>query len=163
MELSKINNEEFNNPRIVECLSKWNLLAFREGNVDPSPIVLVYSGPASDVLKHWTQVVHDIALNFQAELPKQRRRNLCLAFITSALPREAVREIRDDTYCCKKIVLEATGANALHELDRYYLGNHKKTSATNDLNSQNRALSQPLSLYIYEKHPEVKSIMSTKP
>lgn len=163
MELLKVDNDSFGNLKIAECLNKWNLLAFREGEAETSPIILAYSGAADDVLSHWTQVAHDIALHVQAELPVHNRRNLSLAFITSSLPREAIREIRDDTYCCKKIVLEATVANALQELERYYLGNHNNSSFKVDDEKIDELISRPLSSYIFEKHPEVKKLMSTKP
>lgn len=162
MELLKVTNESFHNEEISEYLGKWNLLAFREGKVEPSPITLVYSAPADEVLSKWSSLVDDVALHIQANLDKKERRNLSLIFITSALPQISVREIRDNTYCCKKVVLEASGTNALQELNRYYLGDHSKSHDSLNGTHVRGPFDQPLSTYIIDKHPEIKQIMSQK-
>jgi len=163
MELSKLDVAEvlLRGTSIAQnCLDKWSLLLYRESDSPNSPLLLAYPSTPEAILTHWRSVVADVALYVQAELRSELRRNLSLFFLAQgAVDRKVVKAIREDTYCCKKIVIEAASPDVLFELRRYYLVGRieslDKADTTNDMVG-----GEILSDFIYKEFPEVKPIMA---
>lgn len=165
MELLSLNTSDFSGgvrESTEKCLQKWNLLAFREDVKEASPLLLVYQANPKEISAHWYDIVADVALFIQAELEAALRRNLSLVFIsTGALERQVVREIRENTYCCKKIIIEAQdGGDGFAELKRYYLGGHNVGEQNADVERKINLDDLSLSDYVFKEHPDLKEIIS---
>jgi hypothetical protein len=107
---------------VTACLQRWDLKAYHEEGSDSAPLLLVYESTPDVVENIWLKLVSDIALSIQAELGSEfARRNLALVLISRGrLPRSVLKAIRDNTYCCKKIVIESK-KDYKEVLDAYYL------------------------------------------
>lgn len=104
------------------CLQRWGLEAFYEEESDSAPLLLVYQSTPDIVEDIWLKLVSDVAISVQAQLGVEfARRNLALVFISRGrLPTTVMKAIRDNTYCCKKIVIESQ-KDYKEVLNAYYL------------------------------------------
>lgn len=109
----------------IACLQRWELEAFHEEGFDSAPSLLVYQSTPDIVEKVWLRLVSDIAISIQAELESEfARRNLAIIFISRGrLPTSALKAIRENTYCCKKIVIESQ-KDYKDILNAYYLNTY---------------------------------------
>jgi len=125
MQLSKFDPSklpEHCRASVIACLQRWNVEAFHEEGFDSAPLLLVYQSTPDIVEETWLRLVSDIAISVQAELESEfARRNLALIFISRGrLPTNVLKAIRENTYCCKKIVIESQ-KDYNDVLNTYYL------------------------------------------
>lgn len=133
MELLSVQISDFDEKirnSIEICATKWNLKMFRESNISTAPLVLAYQSTSLEVEKNWLQVVSDVALSIQANLQLElARRNMTMMFVSSGRLSVAIlKEIRENTYCCKKIVIESQ-QNCEEAVRSYYLSGHISPNA----------------------------------
>jgi hypothetical protein len=87
-----------------------------------APLLLVYQSTPEIIERTWLELVGDIAISIQARLESEfARRNLMLMFICRGrLPANTLKLIRENTYCCKKVVIESQ-KGCREVIDAYYL------------------------------------------
>jgi hypothetical protein len=139
------------------CLKKWKLDAFHEAGSESAPLLLVYQSTPDNIANAWLELVSDIAISIQAELTSEfARRNLTLIFISRGrLPTSVLQVIRENTYCCKKVVIESQNS-CDKVIDAYYLNAYSVNTRNEELGPDGA-----LEANLLKKYPILEKIIES--
>lgn len=138
-----------NRDAIRSCLHTWELEAFNETASDKAPLLLVYQSTPDIIARTWHELVGDVAISIQARLDSEfSRRNLTLMFICRGrLPINTLKLIRENTYCCKKVVIESQ--NICEDvINAYYLNAYSPSGSDKEIGPDGTLKSELTSKYV---------------